>query len=300
MLARLAVVLLALTIAACTASGERPATAVRPSTGAATAQVPAWSPEDLGFFLHGSMSSEMVPERVLRAFIAAYPDLFPRADLANFGLHLGGLPSLGINCASCHVSELTAGGTRVRLLGATAHFDVEACFGALTVATFRTADPNAMLPFLRAYVAAAPGGDDTAAQAMLTAAWLRQERALVPAITSDPTGAAGAGPGGLHPLTAADLALDRARLERGEDLVPLVRAVVRLMHNIRAGLHIPDQIPSAAPPGSAARGPTTSPRSVSPTRVPTASTRARRATATAATPSAPISPPPTSAISWSS
>ena len=269
MMLRGAVALVALVTAACTASGERPATAARPAPDVVAAQVPAWSPDDLGFFLHGSMSSEMVPERVLRAFVAASPDLFPRADLGNFGLipdgafgwpigvsrrpvaHLGGLPSLGINCASCHVAELTAaGGAPVRVLGAAAHFDVEAFFGALTVATFRTADPNAMLPYLRAYLAAAPGGDDPAAQAMLTAAWLRQERAIVPAITSDPAGAAGAGPGGLHALTADDLALDRARLERGGEIVPLVRATVRLMHNIRAGLHIPDRIPSALPPAS--------------------------------------------------
>jgi len=267
---RSAVVPLALITAACTTSGERPATAARPPAEVAAAQVPAWTPGDRDFFLHGSMSAEMVPERVLRAFVAVYPDLFPRADLSNFGLipdpvfgwpigvsrravaHLGGLPSIGINCASCHVAELTAasGGAPLRVLGATAHFDAEAFFGALTVATFRTADPSAMLPFLRAYLAAAPGGDDATAQAMLTAAWLRQERALVAAITSDPTGAAGAGPGGLHALSAADLALDRARLERGEDLVPLVRSTVRLMHNVRAGLHIPDQIPSALPPAS--------------------------------------------------
>jgi len=263
------VVLLALLHAACTTSGERPATAGRAPADVA-AQAPGWSAADRDFFLHGSMSAEMVPERVLRAFIAAYPDLFPRADLTGFGLiadpvfgwplgvsrrpvaHLGGLPSLGINCAACHVAELTAaaGGPPVRVLGAVAPFDAEAFFGALTVATFRTADPNATLGFLRAYLAAAPGGDDATAQAMLTAAWLRQERALVPAITSDPAGAAGAGPGGLHVLTAADLVLDRARLERGEDLVPLVRAMMRLMHNIRAGLHIPDQIPSALPPAS--------------------------------------------------
>src|SRR5438132_4956297 len=152
-------------VAACTTSGERPATAATPARDVLSAQVPKWSADDRAFFLHGSMSAEMVPERVLRAFIAVYPDLFPRADLSNFGLiadaaygwpigvsrrevaHLGGLPSLGINCASCHVVELTAatGGAPVRVLGAPGHFDVEAFFGALTVATFRTADPNAML-----------------------------------------------------------------------------------------------------------------------------------------------------------
>src|SRR5437868_8909850 len=43
------------------------------------------SAEDLDFFLHGSMSTEVVPERVLRAFIKIYPDLFPASD---FGINL--------------------------------------------------------------------------------------------------------------------------------------------------------------------------------------------------------------------
>src|SRR5256885_42589 len=85
------------------------------------AQVPAWTRDDLEFFLHGSMSSEFVPEGVLRAFIKAYPDLFPKDDLSHLGAvpdarfgwpigftrrevpHLGGLMSVGVNCASCHV-----------------------------------------------------------------------------------------------------------------------------------------------------------------------------------------------------
>src|SRR5436853_7136427 len=90
----------------------------------AAMQVPGWSKKDLDFFLHGSMSTEVVPEPVLRAFIDTYPDLFPKADLSHFGLipdpqfgwpigfsrsqvpHLGGLPALGVNCASCHVADI--------------------------------------------------------------------------------------------------------------------------------------------------------------------------------------------------
>ncbi len=41
------------------------------------AQVPTWSKDDLNFFLHGTMSTEVFPEAVLRAFIKTYPDLFP-------------------------------------------------------------------------------------------------------------------------------------------------------------------------------------------------------------------------------
>jgi len=41
------------------------------------AQVPTWSRGDMEFFLHGSMGTEVVPEKVLQAFRATYPDLFP-------------------------------------------------------------------------------------------------------------------------------------------------------------------------------------------------------------------------------
>jgi hypothetical protein len=267
---RACVLFVMLTAAACTTSGERSPATTRPARDVIAAQVPAWSADDLQFFLHGSMSAEMVPERVLRALIATYPDLFPSADLGNFGLipdatfgwpigfsrrpvaHLGGLPSVGINCAACHAVELTAaaGGAPVRVLGAAGHFDVEAFFGALTVATFRTADPRAMREFLRAYLAAAPGGDDAIAQELLAAAWQRQGRQIATAMAADPAGAVGAGPGGLHRISGAQIVLDRARLERERDLVPLVRSMLRLLHNVRAGLHIPDQIPSALPPAS--------------------------------------------------
>src|SRR5213592_2451017 len=95
------------------------------AVGIDTAQVPKWSANDLDFFLHGSMSTEVVPEPVLRAFIQIYPDLFPASDLAYLGLipdpdfgwpigfsrksevkHLGGLSTVGINCASCHVAQI--------------------------------------------------------------------------------------------------------------------------------------------------------------------------------------------------
>jgi hypothetical protein len=52
------------------------------------AQVPRWSHGDLDFFLHGSMGAEVIPEWVLRAFVAAYPDLFPRADTLDSGAGL--------------------------------------------------------------------------------------------------------------------------------------------------------------------------------------------------------------------
>src|SRR6478672_9754456 len=100
------------------------------------------------------MSTEVVPETVLRAFMTAYPELFPDKDFSGIGLipdpnfgwpvgfsrsrpaHLGGLSSVGINCASCHVGEIHSGEKIVRVLGVTSHFDAEAFFRSLLGATF--------------------------------------------------------------------------------------------------------------------------------------------------------------------
>ena len=50
------------------------------------AQVPTWSSDDLNFFLHGTMGTEVVPEAVLHAFVKSYPDLFPTPDLNHLNL----------------------------------------------------------------------------------------------------------------------------------------------------------------------------------------------------------------------
>src|ERR1044071_3537150 len=127
-------------------------------TDIAKQQVPNWSKQDMDFFLHGSMSTEVIPESVLRAFIKTYPDLFPTEDLSHLGLipdpafgwpigfsrepvkHLGGLSAIGINCASCHVAQITSSSTNdpIRILGVTSHFNVEGFFGAVLVGTFKT------------------------------------------------------------------------------------------------------------------------------------------------------------------
>ena len=93
------------------------------------AQVPTWSSDDLNFFLHGAIGTELVPEAVLRAFVKSYPDLFPTPDLNHLGLipdkefgwpigfsrkqvsHLGNLSAVGINCASCHFAQINSGST---------------------------------------------------------------------------------------------------------------------------------------------------------------------------------------------
>lgn len=67
--------------------GANAATPIAPTKiDIAQAQVPTWSKQDMNFFLHGSMSTEVFPESVLRAFIKTYPDLFPTGDLSHLGL----------------------------------------------------------------------------------------------------------------------------------------------------------------------------------------------------------------------
>lgn len=227
--------------------------------GVDRAQIPKWSAEDLEFFLHGSMSTEVVPERVLRAFIKIYPDLFPAADLAYLGLipdpkfgwpigfsrksevkHLGGLSAVGINCASCHVAQITSSAARepIRILGATSHFNVEAFFGAVLVSTFRTSEPANMKLFLRAYFAEESGAIDVA--------WEEQQARISEAMAADPFGSKNVEPGDLHSIAAADLQFgkDAAELPR------LAQSMLKLFHNVRAALHVPDQPPEKAPPAS--------------------------------------------------
>src|SRR5262245_47961448 len=75
-------ILLSVTLISCASADQNGS-----SPPAATkAQTPTWTDSDLQFFLHGSMSTEFVPETVLRAFIRANPDLFPNADLRHVGL----------------------------------------------------------------------------------------------------------------------------------------------------------------------------------------------------------------------
>src|SRR5947207_11495835 len=181
-----AIAILAITIAAQAETSK---------TDIDTAQIPKWSADDLNFFLHGSMSTEVVPERVLRAFIKIYPDLFPASDLIYLGLipdpqfgwpigfsrksevkHLGGLSAVGINCASCHVAQITSSGGKgpIRILGATSHFNVEAFFGAVLIATFKTSEPASMKLFLNSYFAG-PENPTSKEGSMLDRAWEAQQ-----------------------------------------------------------------------------------------------------------------------------
>ena len=262
---------LLLAFASCTTSADGPAgrSGATPAGSLTSAQAPSWTRADLDFFLHGSMSAEMVPERVLIAFIRAYPDLFPKHDLSHFGLlpdrgfgwplgvsrkrvpHLGGLSAVGVNCAACHLGEVVGStGEHVQVLGMTSHFDAEAFFNAVIVATFRTAEPAAMKRFLHAYLAAVDLPPGEGAHRALANRWQQQEQAVTAAITADPPASKGIAPGALHEIAAADLEMEATGVEAGQDLVPLVRAMLKLFHNVRAALHIPDVPPAALPPAS--------------------------------------------------
>ncbi len=226
------------------------------------AQVPTWSKDDLNFFLHGTMSTEVFPEAVLRAFIKTYPDLFPTADLAHLGLipdsefgwpigfsrkkevkHLGGLSAVGINCASCHVVQLTAadGSEPIWVLGGTSHFNVEAFFGSVLVATFKTSDPANMKKFLAEYLG-------NATPVRYDEEWGEQQTEILAVMKSDPFGANGVASGELHEMTAQDVRLHPD--EAHGSLATLAHSMLRLFHNMRAALHVPDQPPAKQPPQS--------------------------------------------------
>jgi hypothetical protein len=229
------------------------------SKHAGMAQVPTWSAKDMEFFLHGSMSAEVIPENVLRAFITTYPDLFATSDLTHLGLiadpqfgwpvglsranvkHLGGLASLGINCASCHFAEITSKSVDqpIRVLGTTSHFDVETFFGSILAATFRTSNPHNMKKFLAVYLNADPS--------KLDAMWRRQEQHIIAVLKEDPLGAQGVSSGKLHKINDAEV---RQSFEPDIDLAARPYAMVKLFHNMRAALHVPDQPPDKAPPSS--------------------------------------------------
>jgi hypothetical protein len=235
------------------------AAAPEKSTRTDTEQVPNWSAQDMAFFLHGSMSTEVVPESILRAFIKTYPGLFPTSDLSHVGLipdnefgwpiglsrkdvkHLGGLSAVGINCASCHVAQITSTSVSepIRILGVTSHFDVETFFGSILAATFRSSEPASMKRFLAAYLNGEPRAFDRL--------WQSQEQKIVATMKNDPLGAKDVEPGELHKIDSIEV---QQSFDPDIDLATRAHAMLKLFHNIRAALHVPDQPPEKAPPSS--------------------------------------------------
>jgi hypothetical protein len=225
-------------------------------------QVSSWSQDDLKFFLHGSMSTEVFPEPVLRAFFKTYPELFPTSDFTHLGLipdrefgwpigisrkaevkHLGGLSAVGINCASCHVAQITSRSSEqpIRILGVTSHFDVETFFNSILLATFKTSEPANMKKFLEAYLSE----NHQVLKEPFDQLWAQHEKQIIVMLQSDPFGAEGVQPGELHKLADSDVSISA-----DHDLTRLVHAMVKLFHNIRAALHVPDKPPEKIPPAS--------------------------------------------------
>lgn len=210
-------------------------------------QTPGWSAEDEREFLYGSMGNEFVPERVLRAFMRTYPDLFPGGDLSAFGVisdvgrdwpigfsrrtvgHLGGQPSIGINCAACHIAEFhaTPGRPGVRVVGSPATFDVYAFSGALAVSMARTTEPANMLKFLAAYMPAARDRIEA------------RKQAIQGAVAADPLTSKGMAPDALHDILPAAL--------ESKDPLVVAHAMLRVLHNMRTALHLPEQLPPPVP-----------------------------------------------------
>jgi hypothetical protein len=242
--------------------------------GAERAQVPTWSADDMRFFLHGSMSTEVVPEAVLKAFEKTYPDIFPTEDFSHLGAvpdpafgwpigfsrgkpeHLGGLTSIGVNCAACHVTEVesSAGHGKVRILGVTSLFNAEGFFNSVLGSGFKTQDPENMRKFLAAYLDESNPETDpdkhAANQMALADLWEKQADQIKTAMAADPAGAKDAGPGGLQKITAEDLRVDSKFIADGGNLADLSVNMLKLFHNMRVALHVPDQLPATLPPPS--------------------------------------------------
>ena len=101
------------------------------------------------------------------------------------GVHQTWIPELGVvdRCASCHVAQITSTSETepIRILGTTSHFDVEAFFGSILAATFRSSDPENMKRLLGIYLNAEPKAFD--------AAWRNRQDKIVAKIKDDPFGA---------------------------------------------------------------------------------------------------------------
>ncbi len=236
----LAVIAAAVLMGRCATEGGEAPTLLDP------AQAPKWSADDLEFYLHGSIGDEWVPERVLRAFAGANPDLFPGGDLRAYGVigemlgsppvgfsrrevkHLGCLPSWGINCAACHTGQLEdASGKPLGLvLSLPGTFDVGGYFGAIIVSMLRATKPEGMQKLLGAFV----GGE------YATAALRMEADAIAKTVADDPFATKGIAAGTLHDITPEELSSPK-------DLAAFAHSLLKLFHNMRVALHVPDDLP---------------------------------------------------------
>ena len=116
---------------------------------------------------------------------------------------------------------------------------MEEFFGSILAATFKTSDPVNMKKFLGIYLNAEAKTFD--------AKWQNQEQQIIAIMRDDPFGAKRVPVGELHKIDNADV---RQSSEPGVDLAARTTAMLKLFHNMRAALHVPDQPPEKAPPSS--------------------------------------------------
>jgi hypothetical protein len=110
------------------------------------------------------------------------------------------------------------------------------------VATFKTSDPANMKRFLASYSDADPKLFETA--------WQKQENKILATIKADPFGAKDVAVGDLHKIDSSEVRLDQQSLEHDVDLAARAHSMLKLFHNMRAALHVPDQPPDKPPPAS--------------------------------------------------
>jgi hypothetical protein len=120
------------------------------------------------------------------------------------------------------------------------HFDAEAYFGAVTVATFRTAQPENMKRYLKAYLG------DRGRTSVFDSAWETQRQKIEAAISADLSGSKDVAAGALHKINGSELQPGSTEI----NFAALSHSMLKLFHNMRAALHIPDQPPEKIPPPS--------------------------------------------------
>src|ERR1043166_8836543 len=157
------------------------------------------------------------------------------------------MSAIGINCASCHVAEITSTSSNepIRILGVTSHFNVEGFFGAVLVGTFKTSDPTNMKKFILEYLD--NGEHDAKGREIAASEWDREANAIIAMMREDPFGSKGVKPGELHAISPDDVKPD---LQKPQPLARLAHNMLKLFHNMRAALHVPDQPPDKVPPQS--------------------------------------------------
>jgi hypothetical protein len=81
---------------------------------------------------------------------------------------------------------------------------------------------------------------------MLDRAWEAQQASITEKMAADPFGGKDVAPGELHQIAASELQLGKD----GAGLPELAHSMLKLFHNMRAALHVPDQPPDKIPPAS--------------------------------------------------